>query len=441
MKFEADRALLSPRCERMTVHVALMLFCLVPTDPLAAFEANFARCRVSVAYRYESWTASPGVVHRLRRGQPIEMESTRNVWAVGTWAFDGTTQHFDFGEPGAGYELRYLSLKGGSRSFASRRRESLFDGETTAELAFEMPNNVIQAQDNRPGQFGCWGYSPFNQSGSTNRLTFKLMQDFPDAIPITRRDYRDGRIFDVAIYDRKANGRTRNRFEVEYDAEAGFLPRYSRSISTTTEETSVSETFLIRTQAVPGGGFVPMEWYETGFSLHEAPRQANEYDVGTEVRPSGPVWLNHFVASDVRPQSEPVSLKHLVDVKALSLPGGRVPFDPNSAPVTMARVKEAAGAKLAWPDLDRSASLDPTFVDRPYGGVPEAFPSWEAYLGQPAEDSWALGAIIATSVASLVTIAAFYARRKLKLQKDAPPSGQASLLDPVVPPAAESRAD
>jgi hypothetical protein len=302
------------------------------------------------------------------------------VGAVGTWAFDGTTQYIDFGEPGAGYELRSIpSVEGGHGSFAPRRRESLFDGATTAEVQiaprrreslfdgtttaevqFDPPIYVIRAQNNRPGQFGAWGYGSFSPYGSAILNTLEQKQDRPDSRPFVSRIVRNGRVLDVAFYDRNADFRTRERFEVDYDAAAGFLPHYSRSISTTPEETSVSETFLIRTQAVPGGGVVPMEWFETGFMLHEAPRQANEYDVGTEVRPSGSVWLTHFIAWDVRPQTEPVALKHVDGVQALSLPRGRVPFDPGAGAVTMARIKEAAGVKLEWPDLDRSAPLDPT---------------------------------------------------------------------------------
>jgi hypothetical protein len=44
-------------------------------------------------------------------------------------------------------------------------------------------------------------------------------------------------------------------------------------------------------------------------------------------------------------------------VKELSLPGGRAPYMFRTArrPFTMARINEAAGAKLEWLDLDRES--------------------------------------------------------------------------------------
>lgn len=366
----------------MSVLLALILLPLAPTDPLAAYEANFARAKASVRYSHRTTLASPDVIRMLSRGDDPGLDATSTEDLIGEWAFDGVVEHGDFGSPNDSFGR--TRSKRASRPyvfFDVSRSENLCDGSIVANFNWSGNGNVeVRSLDysnyrHRPRSPG-----PFQWSWLEFTLPATLRDRYSGIEPERLRHLHCGRLLDAEIYEKPLKDGGLDRLEILYDPSAGFLPGMVRSLYFAEGERWAAEMHLFRYQVCSSGGFVPTEYYEAQYSVADLSSKDARPDPVSLLEPSAPVSLGHFRASEFRDQTEPVGLKRLEGVSGVAPLGSpAIPFQPDGHTLTMARIKAIVGDRLDPMRVDRSAALSTTSDTPQFGGVPEEFPSWEAY--------------------------------------------------------------
>jgi hypothetical protein len=246
----------------MNVHLALILLSTVPTDPLSAFEANFARARVSVHYSFEVTTTSGDVLDHLWRSEDPRLDLGRTSLdrIDGEWAFDGTSEYDAVGSAvGPWFHVR----QGPS--------QTIFDSTTWAH-AREVGSVVAQkAPFDNPSSPALSGFGPFRWSPTDPKLDWFLRSKFSGIAPERSKSIQHGRPLDVEIYSKKeeipANLECdiNLRCEVHYDPALGHQPRIVRYTSLLSNETQIhlieKQFHLVECRGGPAGGLVPADYY------------------------------------------------------------------------------------------------------------------------------------------------------------------------------------
>ena len=203
----------------------------------------------------------------------------------------------------------------------------------------------------RLGPFGWWSDAPFPQI---------LKVYYPGLQPKRHKSTRGGHPVEVEVYT-KDGPRQLDRLEIAYDPSLGYVPRYARGVSHMggNEPAWVKEVFVIAAKPCAAGGFVPIEWYETMFSVTRFADLAATYDDETALEPDAKwIGLAHFVATKVTDRSKPVALEYLDLNPVASTPGGLIRIAGSPKGLTMADVKAMATEKVMDPPKAVLPQLD-----------------------------------------------------------------------------------
>lgn len=369
-----------------------------------AFRVNKASAKVDLRYRYTTGQADPAILRRLWSlrepeydekpdyDEPTKLGYTKSE-VVGRWSCDGAIEYYDFATPD--WLLRKLAERKVRSSVTAT--EALY-GESTLvghHYLDQVSTPYLLVWDHEfpavlgsgTGPFLWWGVHPFPQL---------LDYHTPGANPEHRTSQRDGHPVEVEIYEHEP-GRAPGviaRIEVSYDPSVGYLPRYARTlyIYKDKDEAHVTEMYMIETRRCSAGGFVPTEWYDTGFIVSGFTKRYPKYNDDTFLEPSQRIRLGHFKATEFKDRSAPVGMERLEGVQGIMARGQVVAKLPRGIrSLTMADLKAIGGRNLTHlttPGLPNLGGASPS----PSGGPtldtaelnqfsPKPRQSWPWYLG------------------------------------------------------------
>jgi hypothetical protein len=358
-----------------------------PPGPLDGFRANFAALRCEVEYTYATHQAGGGVLTAMRAWAPGVGPALDSIQEVaGTWATDGRNEHYVLRnskpvEPPKDRRAVPLLLP-----YAV---EVLRDGDAISYLDRDAPAEGVQFLTDSRSPVRLIG--PFAWTGGDSFPAW-LLTDFPGVRPDLRRALFSGSPVDVEVYRRTyPEGEGTSRVDVCYDPSVGYVPRYARGVTISSDQTGyVKEALMIEARPAPGGGFVTTEWVVASYEVRDFPARYPDHDTSVVFEPTGRVMLGHFKASVVRPRPGAVGLLPAREPRAVYGAGGRAILAPGAVPITMADLKKALRNKLTKRPGPTLGHIDEDALAEANGRPAPPWPRW--YWAMPLASAVVVGA-------------------------------------------------
>lgn len=365
----------------MLIVIAVLATQGLEPGPIDAFRANFSATKVDLTYRYRCGFADGAAIRRGRLWtiRDVKLIETRELAVDGQWSCDGSSEYFQYGAPPeiavAGrkalvdaqktgkiyltYVPSYEGIYNGEFLFGHNFGEgSFFHTRTLDARPVTLPPTTVT---NGRGPFSWWVSYPF---------PYMLNSEFKGSSLARSSAHLDGHVTEVEIY-RKDFGKVWRQVEISYDPSLGYLPRYARKVESFGEDASIHEYYLRDAQLCAAGGFVPIEWYTTTFTINRFVSLYPSYSHTTELEPRARSFVGHFKADTNHDRVKPVALERLDDVKSISAPGGEVPLSVKLESLNLEELENKLGARLLeerripLPSLDTAELTQ--FSERPRG--------------------------------------------------------------------------
>ncbi|MGC8640519.1 MAG: hypothetical protein ACP5XB_11655, partial [Isosphaeraceae bacterium] len=334
--------------------------------PIDAFRANYTAIKVDMDVElWDGENIEPAQFARARaRGAPVPEDAPKLI-NTGRWGCDGSTEYFLFGPP---EEVLKAEAEGPpeKRAHWITSTEGLYDGSLYAfhfasvTTSYQNEEVNVQTEDlsipGGAGPFLWWMLDSFPKC---------LDIYVPGAKPERRTVVRDGRRFEVEVYEGKnAREKFRRRVELWYDPSIGYLPRYAREMIMGEPDAGVDEVTLIEARSCAAGGFVPTRWYRALYNVKDLAKRYPKYDVDTVLEPTERGYINYFKATNLRDRTAPVALDRLKGVTRIASSGGSLLLAANTHSLTMHEVIRLLGRMRgkspapALPDLTNAVDAD-----------------------------------------------------------------------------------
>lgn len=333
-----------------------------PASPIDAWQANLADTKAIARYRVRFGHASVNALDHLRAWGPGEVAFNEdpNTSMICEWSCDGENQHlkarFDEAEKiEAGLSSRNQHHRIPTARTSQIGVDVLWNGEIQAEHHLKDP--VINVHDHGSPGMALIGRAPTCWWG-TFRFPETLWSDFGKLTPTLLRTNVGDYSNQTEIYQMGNYPKDWYEFQIYYDPNIGFLPRYVRSVAISgSDSTLCKEIFLIDAQSCKAGGFVPLEWYELEYSGELPAVRQDAQSTGDPPRPRlKTMYLAHIKAIEFQDFDDVASMS--VDgVNRIAAKGGSISLS-SKAPLTIDRLKNSLGHRLTTPRHSFQPTLD-----------------------------------------------------------------------------------